>query len=60
MDKDRIKEAVDRAFSVEFEDYDTARSADVIETNDGEFFDSLDEAFGIIPRTDKLKEDAGK
>ncbi len=38
-----------------FEEY---RNQDVIETNDGAFFDALDEMFGIEPRTDRLKENA--
>ena len=34
--------------------FDEYRNQDVIETNDGEFFDALDEMFGIAPRTDEL------
>lgn len=41
-------------------DFDEYRNQDVIETNDGAFFDGLDEMFGIKPRTDELSEDAGK
>ena len=39
--------------------YDEYRNQEVVETNDGAFFDALDEMFGIEPRTDQLKgEDA--
>lgn len=34
-----------------FEEY---RNQDVVDTGDGEFFDGLDEMFGIKPRTDEL------
>ncbi len=34
--------------------FDEYRNQDVIETNDGAFFDALDEMFGIVPRTDEL------
>lgn len=37
-----------------FEEY---RNQPVVETGDGEFFDALDEMFGIKPRTDELIED---
>lgn len=36
-----------------FDDY---RNQEVIETDDGVFFDGLDEMFGIEPRTDELKD----
>lgn len=38
-----------------YEDY---RNQEVLETNDGAFFDALDEMFGIEPRTDHLKKEA--
>lgn len=34
--------------------YDEYRRQKTITVNDGEFFDRLDDAFGIVPRTDKL------
>lgn len=34
--------------------YDEYRKQATITVNDGEFFDRLDEAFGIVPRTDEL------
>lgn len=37
--------------------YDEYRSQPVVETGDGEFFDALDEMFGIMPRTDELIDD---
>lgn len=37
--------------------YDEYRNQDVVETNDGAFFDALDEMFGIEPRTDRLKKE---
>lgn len=40
-----------------YEDY---RNQGVLETNDGAFFDALDEMFGIEPRTDHLKNDANE
>lgn len=40
-----------------YEDY---RSQEVLETNDGAFFDALDEMFGIEPRTDRLKGESDK
>lgn len=40
--------------------YDEYRNQDVVETNDGAFFDALDEMFGIEPRTDRLKSEAEK
>lgn len=54
-----IDEAVDRAFDSQGADlsFDEFRNQEAFETNDGEFFDALDEAFGIVPRTDKLVEE---
>lgn len=40
--------------------YEEYRNQEVIETNDGAFFDALDEMFGIEPRTDHLKGEAEK
>lgn len=37
-----------------FEEY---RNQDVIETDDGAFFDSLDEMVGIVPGTDEVLEE---
>ena len=34
--------------------YDEYRKQATITVNDGEFFDRLAEAFGIVPRTDEL------
>lgn len=50
--------SIDSFFKVPDLSFDEYRNQDVIETNDGAFFDSLDEMFGIEPRTDKLKADA--
>lgn len=36
--------------------FDEYRNQDVVGTGDGEFFDALDEAFGIEPREDRLIE----
>ena len=36
--------------------FDEYRNQEVIETNDGAFFDGLDEMFDIESRTDSLKE----
>lgn len=52
------EEAYRRAFEVPALSYDEFRNQELVETNDGEFFDSLDEAYGIVPRTDELMEDA--
>ncbi len=32
------------------------RNQDVIETDDGAFFDALDEMVGVVPRTDEVLE----
>ena len=40
--------------------FDEYRSQNVIVTNDGAFFDALDEMFGIKPRTDELIDGQGK
>ena len=48
-------DALDGAFSDEELDYDEYRKQEVISTDDG-YFDVLDEAFGIVPRTDELLE----
>lgn len=45
----------DSPFSIPDMSYDDYRNQDVVETNDGAFFDALDEMFGIEPRTDRLK-----
>lgn len=45
----------DSPFSIPDMSYDDYRDQDVVETNDGAFFDALDEMFGIEPRTDRLK-----
>ena len=37
--------------------YDEYRNQEIVETGDGDFFDALDEKFGIIPRTDLLVDD---
>lgn len=48
-----MEDALDRVFP-DIPDFDEYVAQDVIETSDGEFFDGLDEAFGIVPRTDEL------
>ena len=55
---DLSADAIDRAFESQYTgmSYEEYRSQEVLETNDGEFFDALDEAFGIVPRTDTLAE----
>ena len=40
--------------------YDEYRRQKTITVDDGEFFDRLDDAFGIVPRTDKLVEDSSE
>ena len=40
--------------------FDEYRNQDVIDTGDGEFFDAMDEMFGIKPRTDKLLDDGNQ
>lgn len=37
--------------------YDEYRRQATITVDDGEFFDRLDDAFGIVPRTDKVVEE---
>ena len=47
----------DNPFRIPDMSYDEYRNQDVVETNDGAFFDALDEMFGIEPRTDRLKKE---
>lgn len=53
----RFEEAIGRAFPDESMSFDEYRGQGMVETGDGEFFDALDEAFGVVPRTDKIIED---
>lgn len=57
MDAD--KSYNDKFFTADMS-YEEYRNQEVIETNDGAFFDALDEMFGIEPRTDHLKGEAEK
>lgn len=55
MDADKNSDSPFRIPDMSYEEY---RNQDVVETNDGAFFDVLDEMFGIEPRTDRLKNEA--
>lgn len=48
------EDALHRAFDLPKLSYEEYRNQEVIETGDGGFFDVMDEAFGIRPRTDEL------
>lgn len=37
--------------------FDEYRDQDVVVADDGAFFDGLDEMFGIVPGTDRLKDE---
>lgn len=52
MDEAKANKSPFNLPDLSFEEY---RNQDVIETDDGAFFDALDEMFGIEPRTDRLK-----
>lgn len=47
-------DALDKAFDLPKMSYDDYKGQEVFETGDGEFFDALDEAFGVVPRADEL------
>lgn len=51
------EEALKRAFDMPDLSYEEYRSQEVVETGDGDFFDALDEAFGIVPRTGELADE---
>lgn len=57
MDADKNSDSPFRIPDMSYEEY---RNQDVVETNDGAFFDALDEMFGIEPRTDRLKNEAAE
>lgn len=52
MDEAKANKSPFNLPNLSFEEY---RNQDVVETDDGAFFDALDEMFGIEPRTDRLK-----
>ena len=56
MSVDSMTDPLHRAFASQIPDmsFDEYRNQDVLTTGDGEFFDALDEAFGIVPGTDEL------
>ena len=51
MDETMTNENPFNLSNLSFEEY---RNQDVIETDDGAFFDALDEFVGVVPRTDEL------
>ena len=51
MDETMTNENPFNLSNLSFEEY---RNQDVIETDDGAFFDALDEIVGVVPRTDEL------
>ena len=54
MDEVEVDQNPFNLSDLSFEEY---RNQDVIETDDGAFFDALDEMFGIIPGTDEVLEE---
>lgn len=51
MDETMTNENPFNLSNLSFEEY---RNQDVVETDDGAFFDALDEIVGVVPRTDEL------
>lgn len=45
-------------FDVKYPSFDEYRNQEIFETNDGAFFDGLDEMFGIVPGTNEFIEDS--
>lgn len=43
-------------FSLPDLSFDEYRDQEVIETDDGSFFDAMDKLVGVVPRTDELLE----